>query len=247
MCLIVPFVRDKVVKEMESLKIDGITEQKHPWLLEVDGQPVPFKERVLFTNPQHGVAVGLGVRHREGWVGPGIAEKGGVITIPYSFTNDGQLLVGLIQEKRPNLVSDAIENTMVFDAVGGMVDPGESHEQASSRETVEEAGFTVKLEELPGFTTWNRLYNYCELDTGRGVLKRYVMEIPFAELVRRESGEGYVFGPGALAKYKLNKTKEMPALVFFDWVRAAEITPDLIAHGGFIGLLAKLRREGRQF
>lgn len=205
----------------------------HAWQVEVDGKLISFYHARIFNeNYQLGMEVGL---RAEGYVGPAFYEKGGVITILYTY-HEAELLIGLLLENRPNLSAEP-----VLDAVGGMVDPEESHEHANERETEEEAGVKMQAEPISGYTTWNRLFNFADLKTGAGTVKRYVLEVPFSFLEKQDDAS-FRFSSLAIKTHGF-KAK----VVFLPWLEAAEKTPDLIAHGGILGLLAKLRRSNINF
>ena len=64
---------------------------------------------------------------------------GGVVTIPYTIDPNGNVFVGLIQEKRTNMGSEP-----VLCVIGGFVDPDETHDSAQIRETAEESGLDAR-------------------------------------------------------------------------------------------------------
>ena len=80
----------------------------------------------------------------DGWV---FAENngGGAVTLPYTYDENGNLLIGLILENRANMGGE------VLCVIGGFVDPQETHYQAQVRESQEEAGVDTALaRELEG-------------------------------------------------------------------------------------------------
>lgn len=205
----------------------------HAWTLKVDGEDEPFSH-VKLVNEKFGVGLELGLRP-EGYPGPALYEKGGAITIFYSYSEDGELLVGLLSKQRPNL-----DVKPILEAVGGLVDPGETHSSAQVRETEEESGVTMRAEEIPGFTAWNRLYQFANLTTGEGAGKRYVLKIPFSMLEKRDGK--YFFSAKAINRYKLSAD-----IVFLRWDEASLLCPDNIALGGIAALLATLRKKNKPF
>jgi len=209
-------------------------DKQHDWKLQVDGQEVEFNH-IKISTEKFGVGFEIGLRP-EGFPGPAFYEKGGAITIPYAFTDQDELLIGLLDKKRPNLSGDSI-----LEAVGGMVDPGESHDQAQARETEEEAGVTMRAEPVDGFVTWNRLYQFAHLENGEGAVKRYLLQVPF-ELLEKGSDGTYGFSEKAVTDYKFNS-----AVTFLPWAEACLRTPDAIAASGITSLLAMLRKRNIKF
>jgi 8-oxo-dGTP pyrophosphatase MutT (NUDIX family) len=218
-----------------SSRLNSVTaewKEKHDWILEVDGEKVPFSHLKVSTE-KFGVGFEVGLRP-EGFPGPAFYEKGGVITILYSFTDAGELLIGLLEKKRPNL-----SNQPIFEAVGGLVDPGEKADQAQARELREESGINLRAEAIPGMVAWNRLYQFADLDKEEGGVKRYIVRIPFSYL--RQQEEGYVFSREAVDEHGLNEDVR-----FLNWEDAC-FTPDAIAASGICALLAALRKRNRTF
>lgn len=217
---------------MSNNKLNTIpVDAKHAWDLYVNGVKTPFVH-VKALNEKFGVGFEIGQRP-EGYPGPAIYEKGGAITIFYSFAEDGELLIGLLSKKRPNL-----DTNPILEAVGGLVDPGETHTQTQVRETEEESGINMIAEELPGFTAWNRLYQFANLSSGEGAGKRYVLQIPF-NLLNEKDGQ-FQFGAKVVEQCKFS-----PDVIFLPWVEASLTCPDNIALGGIVALLALLRQKGK--
>lgn len=204
------------------------------WTLLVDGQETEFTH-VQVMNEKFQVGMEVGTRP-EGFVGPAVyEEKGGAVTIPFSFTPDGKLLIGLLEKNRPNF------NATILEAVGGMVDAGESHQEAIRRETLEEAGLLdMNMVELPGVSVWNRLYQFADIPEERGVGRKYASFIPFDHLVE-EGNSRWVFSQAAQEEHDFN-----PKVKFLPWTEAASC-PDEIAAGGILRLLAYLRSKEISF
>lgn len=215
-----------------SNRLNPITEEwtsKHDWTLKVDGEKVPFSHLKVSTE-KFGVGFEVGLRP-EGFPGPAFYETGGTITILYAWSPEGELLIGLLEKKRLNL-----SQYPILEAMGGMVDPGESYEESRQRESQEEGGIPLRAAELPGMASWNRLYNFADLDEEEGGVKRYALEVPFSFL--HQEGEGYRFNDYVVEEKSFKKD-----IFFLPWKQAAR-TPDAIASSGILLLIALLEEEG---
>lgn len=104
----------------------------------------------------------------EGWQGLLYREigGGGNVTIPWARGENGQVLVGMALENRPNL-----GKAPVWCAIGGFIDPGETRDQAQVREAAEESGLdTSGAKGLPGTgVVADRLYYVADVGKGEGV------------------------------------------------------------------------------
>ena len=210
------------------MSLDGPS--KH-WTVTVDGKIVTPRHIEISSRwgtLAWGAKLETGREKRcEGW---SFAEAGGggAVTIPYVLHN-GTTLVGMILEDRPNLGSKA-----AWCAIGGFIDPGESHREAQAREAAEEAGVdTEKARELAGLpATQDRLYYVSDIEKGEG-LHTYALEMSMDAL--EADGDHWRLKEGAGAGFKA------PALVgFFPWRTTVQMSPDVCLRSGVALLLAEL-------
>ncbi len=157
------------------------------------------------------------------------AEGGGVLTVPFCHTSDGELLVGLILEKRPNMN----EGKPVPCAIGGFVNPGESAEAAQEREAGEEAGIdAAKATELDGSpANCNRAFWVTQKGQGD---KFWGLELPESHLIKKD-GVWHLNPDTCLPDFK--KPEDV---AFFPWREAIKETPDGIAKAAIAQLLANI-------
>lgn len=150
------------------------------------------------------------------------------MTVPYARTPEGELLVGLLLEKRANMGGEP-----VWCAIGGFVDPGESHDKAQAREANEETGLdSAKAEELAGMNTnANRAFFVADANAGEGV-HAYGLSLPFGWL--EMDGESYKLKDAAL----LSGFKKASDVRLFPWRKAIGRSPDALARSAIAQLLA---------
>jgi len=161
------------------------------------------------------------------WV---FAEQGGggVIILPYVIPVSGEILVGLIKEKRANMGEEP-----AWCGIGGFLNPNETHREAQVREFVEETGFleAVQSEELPGLPiNADRAFYVADPQKGEGV-HAYCIRILDGEL--EANGDCFKLRDSVLRPgfEKVNEVR------FFPWRKAVQITADGLA----LAALAKLK------
>ncbi len=100
----------------------------------------------------------------------------------------------------------------VWCAIGGFVDPGESHNEAQAREAGEESRLdTAMAEELAGMATnANRAFFIADASTGEGV-RAYGLALPFNWL--KADGKGFKLNDAAL----LSDFKKASDVRLFRW------------------------------
>lgn len=164
----------------------------------------------------------------EGYDGWSFRERGGggAVTVPYARTPEGKLLVWLLLEKSPNMGDEP-----VWCAIGGFVDPGESHDTAQAREAAEESGLTAtKAEELPGMSmNPNRIFFVADASEGEGV-HAYGLSVPFDWL--EADGDSYKLKDVALLGHK-----KASNVRFFSWREAVVRSADALARSAIAQLL----------
>lgn len=112
------------------------------WTLEVDGEIITPTQFTL-VNERFGGELVYGMRP-EGYDGFVIRERGGSVTLPYTVSPDGQILVGLIDEYRPTNGESSTLN-----APRGMANVGEtSRRDTAARELFEETGYDPTSQEV---------------------------------------------------------------------------------------------------
>lgn len=184
--------------------------------------------KVEITSKFGALTYGLRPEGYDGWV---FREEGGggAVTVPYARTPNGELLVGLLLEKRTNMGDEP-----VWCAIGGFIDQGESHDKAQSREAAEETGLdTAKAKELPGMNTnANRAFFIADASAGEGV-HAYGLLLPFDWL--EADGESSKLKDAALLGYK-----KAGDVRFFRWREAIGRSPDALARSAIAQLLASV-------
>ena len=177
-------------------------------------------------------ALKVGIRP-EGWQGFLFRENGGggSFTIPWACGPKGEILVGMVQENRPNMGGP------VWCIMGGFVDLGENHDQSQKREAAEEGGLdTGGAKKLPGVgIVSNRLFWVADVKGGEGgrvFEKEYLLN-----QLEPVEGEEDVWKPKeGIIKYK----KKESVIHFFPVAKAITITGDAFMLSGISQLLVKL-------
>jgi len=156
---------------------------------------------------------------------------GGAVTLPYAVTPEGEILVGLLPEKRPNMGS-----MPVLCVVGGFVEPGETHEKAQAREAEQEAGInTVKAKKLGGVgINPNRAFFVADPGAGEGV-QAFGLQLPFNML---EADDDLCWK--LKSANELASVKKASDLRFFRWRHAAHLSPDGLALAAIAKLIAEV-------
>lgn len=153
---------------------------------------------------------------------------GGVITLPYVIPVEGELLVGLIKEKRANMGEEP-----VWCVVGGFIKPSETHREAQARELAEEAGFLEVLQskEMPGLPiNANRAFFVADPLKGEGD-HAYCLRVSEGDL--EADGDSFKLKDALL----FPDFKKVNDLRFFPWRKAVLMTADGLA----LAALARLK------
>ena len=201
------------------------------WTIEIDGKKTEVR-RIRLTSKWGEWNYGLRPEGYGSWAYRE-ANGGGVITIPWVRTKEGDILIGLIAENRPN-----IDEKPVWCAIGGHVNAGESAAQAEAREREEEAAIekSIKAKPIAGLPiNPNRLFFITGPFKNDGV-KAFGLELPFSLLEEDLHS--------ACRAWKLREQnlglKGESQLRFFLWRYAIAQTPDALALAGISQLLANV-------
>ena len=204
-------------------------ESKRSWRVVIDGKEIEPKELIIESEGYGKLVLGERPEGFHGWWFE--PENGGVMTIPWVKTPDGEILVGLVREHRPNMGPEE-----VLSAPGGFIDEGETAADAQSREADEESGLdTTGAELLPGLpVNSDRLYFAQDPHEGEG-MTMYHLEFPYDGLEQSEENKGWMLPkPGVVSH---NKESE---LVFIPWREAVELSADSLTLAAIAKLLSKI-------
>ncbi|MDE2071483.1 MAG: NUDIX domain-containing protein [Patescibacteria group bacterium] len=147
------------------------------------------------------------------------------MTVPWAKMPDGEILVGLVHEHRPNMGP-----VKTLSPPGGFVDAGESREQAQRRESVEEGGLdTGGAVPLPGLpVNSDRLYLVQDATKDEG-MHMYHIEVAFDRLEQ--------VGPSLWRPKKdVIRHKKESDLYFHPWREAVDLSADALG----LAAIAKL-------
>lgn len=203
------------------------------WTVEIDGVP-SNAAHIRLSNPKVGV-LEYGLRP-EGFDGWAFAENGGggSISIPFTRDEDDNVLIGVIIEDRKNMGGKQPC------AIGGFVDPGESHMDAALREQLEEADLIAEVSPLKGLPgNSNRLLFVADPTADQGV-HPFGVEIPFAALEKRDDGS-YGFRSDIPPELRGKvMAKGGGDVRFMPWKRAIRQSPDVLFRAGVAQLLTQI-------
>lgn len=180
-----PFV---IPDTMNPLSPEADEQAKRNWEVWVNGALVETVTEVVLRNEERGITVRYGKR-AENYDGIQIFDPGGPVTIPYVMGPDGKILVGLVREYRSGL-GGFVENVP-----RGMLDKGETHDQAAVREMQEETGYKAigrRVVMLIGGLNANSAY----IDTSRTVddgAAVYAVPLRRSELEQVVDNDGNIY------------------------------------------------------
>ncbi len=211
---------------------------KRGWDVRIDGELV--RPGIIVVESVYGVlTVG---QHPRGFMTFAFAEEGGggAVTLPFAWSPQGELLVGLLLEDRPNMGGE------VWCIAGGFVAPGESHADAQVRRVGDETGLdTARAFRLEGLgTNANRAFFVADAAT-EGVIADG-LERPYGWLAPDADGGRLKSAPSAATEAGVNLGKA-GNVRFFPWEDAVLATADGLARSAIAQLLAGLKKGGRNF
>lgn len=211
--------------EMEPIPPD----QKRGWEVKINGEYMPAGLVEIRSTRFGTLTYGLRPEGYDGWVFEEIGG-GGAVTLPYTKMPDGTLLVGLIEEDRPNMGGKRLC------IIGGFVNPGEKHEAAQVREAAHEADLNAsEAEELPGYpVNSNRAFFVADATKGEGV-HAYAIEIPTEYAI--DAGGSYRYQIPEEAKSRFGKIANV---VLLPIDIAIQTTSDALALAAIARLAVRL-------
>lgn len=199
------------------------------WVMRINGKEHPATH--IEIRSDFGTLI-YGQR-RDGYDGWVFREQGGggAVTVPYAYTPNGELLIGLLSEKRANM-----GNKPVWCVIGGFINPRETHKQAHIREAAEEAGLNaMEAEELAGMATNpNRTFFVADAHAGEGV-RAFGLRLSFEDLEEDDADRR--------ERWKLKNAALLTSFLkandvrFFHWRDAILISPDGLARAAIAQLL----------
>jgi len=152
--------------------------------------------------------------------------------MPWATTPNGDLLVGLLLEKRLNMGGD------VLCVIGGFVKPDESHQKAAEREEEEEASIQSNDGPLAGVPiNSNRLYFQANPQKDEGV-HSYHVQVPFTDLTPANKHPNWY-------THSRWQPKNGAELVFMPIEEAAQICPDALAYPAMLRIALEQREKSR--
>lgn len=203
--------------------------EKNHWNISLNGgESSPLGKEINLVQISSDFGVLTIGRRPEGYPGWSFREigGGGSVTIPFAVSPEGELLVGLALEDRQNLGGPT------WCAIGGFVQPGQSHAEAQKQKLCEKAHVCGKesfaLDGLPFIS--NRLFFVGDAKKDEGV-HGFALEISYDDLeLDREKGN-WSIKPGAITGYKKPENVRL-----FKYEEAVAITPDVF----FLSMAARL-------
>lgn len=204
------------------------------WTLYADGREIPAKMIEIRSKDGRYGHIEVGMREAAPGVrfhGPLYYEPGGggAVTVLSSTAPEGELLIGLLYENRPNLGGQTLC------VIGGMMQPGQSRSDAQRAESEEEGGIdssaALLLPGLPYVT--DRLLWAANPRLGEGI-HAFHLPVPFEALEKTVDG-GYRFTPEHSAD-----DKKRGLVLFLPWRRAVAASSDAVALAAIVRLLAYL-------
>jgi len=199
------------------------------WIIEINGKKIPNVQILKISNPEFGqLTYGLTPGGWNGWSFHEIGG-GGAIIIPFAKI-DGELLVGLVFQNRPN------QGGYVWNVPRGFLNPGEKHFQSAVRELEEELELMSpekRMKKLPGEKV-NPNSAFVETPDSEEGGRFYAIEFLKEHLIK--DNERYKIDPQLLTP----KTKQAELIMksqFFSW-REAVLVGDLFTRGILASLLS---------
>lgn len=205
------------------------------WKLVLDGQEVPFTSVMVMNDKYFHIGVGF---LPAGYVGPAIWMQNSSVTFPFSWTPEGELLIGLRAEKRLNFDCGQVR----WNITGGFGELDEAFESIAHRENLEETG--IKAGQLiclgDGVSEDRALF---VVDGDNGTNKNFAYPVDYKLLSFDEDTGGYMMTANP------TNDKKAESIRFFKWTEAVRKTKDglaLAAVAQLLGLVEELRLAGKK-
>jgi|GEM_PF-1594764 len=204
---------------------------KRDWVIYINGQEVVDVSSVIAQSKWGRVEYGFRNNSFDGiqFESPG---GGGATTLPFSFDPKGNLIVGMIEEYRPNMGGTG------WCALGGYKDKNESPEETQRREALEESGLDTRESfKLPGPPmNGERDVMVTDHRKNRGV-HMFAKFVPFHLLKPSDEQGDYKLKDG------IAESKKEANLQFFIWLDAIDIAVDEHVTSSIAKLFAYLVRQ----
>lgn len=229
-CYIQPSHQNKKERERDMFQVVRLLDtDRRGWTVYIDGVETGVCE-ITIVGPKGELRYGKRPEGYDAWV---FREEAGGGSVTLLFTRDlnGNLLVGLIREKRANM-----GNAPVWCIMGGFVKHGESHEQAQQREAAQEGDINTSAAQiLRGVpTNPNRAFFVADVEQAEGV-HAYALQVPLEWLEAEEGSDFLRFKSHVL----LSGTKGTSDVRFMPWKQAVLCSADSLARSAIAQLLTE--------
>ncbi len=207
-------------------KITPVDPDKMTWTVTVDGKEIR-PQHLEISSPYGNFQLGWRPEGYHGWAfKPGMK---GAMTLPWTKNTEGEVLIGLVHEHRPNMGPGK-----VWCPLSGFVEVGESAAEGALRESLEEGGLdTSGATLLPGAqVNTDRMYYIMEPGDNWG-MQMFACRIGFDLL---EFVDENRWRP----KLSVISHKKESDLFFLPWRKATVLSAGALALAGIARLMSQV-------